>query len=112
MMTFAEFKLWYAKQDPLLSGREPKVFIAEEHIPFNRKDVVRDYLERREFKEFAEDEYNPYKDHIVCKCCGKLLPKAYFYYNSKDGYRHRACVTCETKKRERKSNNNDKYKIL
>lgn len=100
MMTFDEFKVWYAKQDPLLSGRESNVYIPPEERPFIRRDVVREYLEREEFKQYEKDEYNPYKDYIVCKCCGKLLPKTYFYYNTKDGYRHRACVSCETKKKE------------
>ena len=53
MMTFEEFKVWYAKKDPLLSGGELKVFSNPEDRPFNRKDVVREYLEREEFKQIG-----------------------------------------------------------
>lgn len=106
MMTFAEFKVWYAKQDPLLSERETAVYIAPEDRHFNRKDVVRDYLERSEFKEFAEDEYNPYKGHRVCKKCGRLLAQSFFYNTC------RTCISCVSAARAEENKKNETPKPI
>ena len=108
MMTFDEFKVWYAKQDPLLSGRESNVYIPPEERPFIRRDVVKEYLEREEFKQYEKDAYDPYKDYIVCTCCGKLLHQSYFYYNTKNRYYSRTCTACASAmKSERKKQQQD-----
>lgn len=94
IMTFKEFKVWYQQQDPLLSGRDLGVYPPAEDRPFNRKDVVREYLEREEYKEIKADAYVPPVVEATKKCsrCGRELLSRFFY--GREGHKWTVCTDC------------------